>query len=835
MKKFVYGVYSLGALFALQQAPFVFGQTVAPAPTDASAPDKQDAVIVTGTRQLGLKAVDSAAPIQIIDSVTLQRSGQVDVMQALAAVIPSFTAEATGFDTANLTLSARLRGVSPNDALILINGKRRHTTANLHVDGGSPNSGAAAADLSFIPLSSVDHVEVLLDGAAAQYGTDAIAGVINIILKKNSSGGAFDATGGRYMDGGGNTVGASLNIGTKPFDDSFFNVTLESKYHGFSNRGAIDGRFYSPSNLSSPVNGQLVNYPDYPKSNRISGDAQYRLTSVGFNSGYDLSDKIQLYSFGTWGYKEGRSFENYRLPSRSPLIYPQGFNPLEALDETDYGLTGGAKGVFAGWNYDASVTTGADREIINTLHSVNASLNGQFDGGVHGYSQTDFHDGNFETWQTTGNFDVSHDFEVGLAAPLTFAAGVEYRKDKFAIEAGDPESYYGSGAQSFSGYSPANAGKYGRADKSGYVDVAVTPIKDLLVDLAARAEHYSDFGSAKVGKITARYDIVPSFAIRGTYSNGFRAPTLAEEYYSGNNVGPDSIYLQLPPNSAAAKAFGLQNLQPETSNNASFGIVAHPTKKTTLTVDAYQILLKNRIVASGSFDGYLGGATPPVQNQAILDALTASGINPSIYSVPDGSAGISFFTNGASTKTQGLDVVFDFDSDFAQYGKVDWSVSGNYTKTSLTAVGTAPAILGGGPILDATASSVLTTATPKVRVNLGAVWSLSTWTVSVRETIYGQSSFQQQGNDGVYYNNTISTKAITDLEVSDQIGKGWTFSLGAKNLFNTYPNKLNSAYLATYFNQATGTYSNGNVTQYPIISPFGINGGYYYGRATYKF
>jgi iron complex outermembrane receptor protein len=837
MKSLVIGAYGLGALLAVQHSPEVFAQATSSAVVAAAGQgDVLEAVIVTGTRQQGLKAVDSATPIQVIDASTLKRTGQTDVMQALAAIIPSFTAEATGFDTANLTLSARLRGLSPNDALVLVNGKRRHTTANLHVDGGSPTSGAATADLSFIPLSLVDHVEVLLDGAAAQYGTDAIAGVINIILKRNDSGGSVEIVGGAYYDEGGRTGSGAYNIGLKPIENSYVNISLEQKYHGFSNRGAIDGRFFDPANLSDPVNRRLVNYPDYPYSNRISGDAQYHTTLIGYNAGYDVSDMLQFYSFGTVGRREAKSYENYRLPSRAPAVYPLGFNPLEALGEHDFGLTFGAKGTVAGWNYDLSMTHGSDMERISTLSSINASINGAYvpAGQPNGYSQTDFYDGSFRTGQTTSNFDLTRDFEIGLAGPLTVAAGVEYRTDRYAISPGDPQSYFGSGASSFSGYSDANSGSYRRNDKSGYVDLAVTPIKGLLVDVAGRVERYSDFGSAKVGKGTVRYDFNRSFAVRGTFSNGFRAPTLAEQFYSGNNVGPDSIYLQLPPNSQAAKAFNLPDLQPETSHNVSFGVVVKPVEAMVVTLDAYQILLKNRIVASGSFDGYLGGAGG-VQNHAIVNALTASGINPQIYTYPDGSAGISFFTNGADTRTSGLDLVVSYLTNIEGYGSIDWSIGGNYTDTTLRRVGQAPAILGGGAILDKTASSVLTDATPKFRVSFGGLWRYGPFAVTLRETFYGKSSFFQQGNDGVYYNNELKAKALTDLEVSYQPFKGWTIAAGAKNLFNTYPTKLNSAYLATYFNPAQGVYSNGNVTQYPQISPYGINGGYYYGRLTYAF
>ena len=836
MKSLAIVSWGFGAAVIAQFSPEAFAQaTAVVAQANANSTETLESVIVTGTRQQGLKAVDSATPIQVIDAGTLKRTGQTDVMQALAAIIPSFTAEATGFDTANLTLSARLRGLSPNDALVLVNGKRRHTTANLHVDGGSPTSGAATADLSFIPLSLVDHVEVLLDGAAAQYGTDAIAGVVNIILKQ-SEGGSVELVGGHYDDEGGKTGSGAFNYGLKPTANSFFNVSLEQKYHGFSNRGAIDGRLTDPSVLNDPVNRRVVDFPDYPYSNRISGDAQFRTTLLGYNAGVDLSDALALYSFGTVAKREAQSFENYRLPNRIPAIYPLGFNPLEGLEEHDFGTTVGGKGMVAGWNYDLSATHGSDMERISTLTSGNASLNGQFVpvGQPNQYTPTNFYDGSFRTGQTTYNFDASHDFAIGLAGPLTVAAGVEYRTDRYAISPGDPLSYFGSGASSFSGYSPANSGSYRRNDKSGYIDLALTPIKGLLVDIAGRDEKYSDFGSAKVGKGTVRYDFTSAFAIRGTYSNGFRAPTLAEQFYSGNNVGPDSIYLQLPPNSQAAKAFNLPNLQPETSHNVSFGVVVKPIDAMVVTLDAYQILLKNRIVASGSFNGYLGGAGG-VQNQAILNALTASGINPATYTFPDGSAGISFFTNGADTRTRGADLVVSYLTNLGSYGSVDWSLGGNYTDTVLRRVGQAPAILGGGDILDATASSVLTDATPKFRVALGGLWRYGPFTLSLRETVYGKSSYQLQGNDGNYYDNQLKAKGITDLELSYRLFKGWTIAAGAKNLLNTYPTKLSSTYLATYYNPSAGTYTNGNVSQYPQISPYGINGGYYYGRLTYAF
>src|SRR4051812_47952848 len=276
-----------GALLLVLQSGAVLAQT-APQPVAIeaapAASDKVDAVIVTGTRRSGLKAIDSASPIQVLDSGSLERTGQPDLIQAMAQNMPSFTAQAFGGDTANLTLSARLRGLSPNDTLVLVNGKRRHTTSNLAVLAG-PFQGGAATDLNFIPVSAINHIEVLQDGAAAQYGTDAIAGVINIILKKDSSGGSLTTTGGAYIDQGGQTGDASFNIGFEPNDKSFINLTAEHKYHGHSDRSDIDPRVVNAANLASMPN--LTKADGYPYANKISGDAAYHISLLSLNAGYD--------------------------------------------------------------------------------------------------------------------------------------------------------------------------------------------------------------------------------------------------------------------------------------------------------------------------------------------------------------------------------------------------------------------------------------------------------------------------------------------------------------------------------------------------------------------
>ncbi len=801
----------------------------------ADASSTVEEVIVTGTRQTGLKAVDSPAPIQVVNVEALASSGQTDLRQGLSNVVPSFTAQAFGGDTANLTLSARLRGLSPNHALVLVNGKRRHGTANLAVLGG-PFQGGASADLNFIPMASVDHIEVLLEGAAAQYGTDAIAGVINIIQRKQDSGGSIVATGGEYIDGGGRTGDLSVNLGIAPIENAYLNLTAETKYHDFSFRGDIDPRLLNtPYNAAS--SSHLANYPGiatasgYPYLNRIAGDAEYRLTTVSYNAGYSISDTLDAYSFGTWGYKKGQAYENYRVPN---LIVgkngvnprPQGFSPKESITEYDYQVTGGLSGKVGDWNFDLATTYGRDSDSVNTLDSQNRSL--YIDTSTttsSGFSPTDFHAGDFigSQWSTT--LDITHDFDVGMASPLTFAAGVEYRKDTFEIKAGDPASRYKEGSQSYPGFSLTDAGSHERNNKAIYIDLAVKPIEALQVDGAVRYEKFSDFGDTTVAKLTGRYDFSPAFAVRGTISSGFRAPTLAEEFYSATNVSPTSAFVQLPPNSAAAKLVGVNGLKPEKSDNYSIGFVAHPMGGLTATLDIYEIKIEDRIVGSGSLFG-TGGA---INSPAVLAAIIANGnvLDPTVT-----QTGINIFTNGLNTRTKGADFVVTYSTDYGAWGHVDWSATANYTDTKVTKIAPPPAALAAGiSLFDKTAISNLEDTAPKYRITAGAVWIWEKLSVNLKESFYGESSRWDSRTGAVYYKTTIKPTAITDLDVSYKVLDSVKVTVGATNLFNKYPSKINAALRQDYL-QAN---SNAYVTQYPTFSPFGINGGYYYGKIAWTF
>jgi iron complex outermembrane receptor protein len=700
---------------------------------------------------------------------------------------------------------------------VLINGKRRHGTANLAVLGG-PYQGGAAADLNYIPVAAIDHIEVLQDGAAAQYGSDAIAGVINIILKSNNQGGTASATGGGYVDGGGRTADASVNVGTTPFKDAYLSLTAESKYHGYSDRGGIDPRVIDPATIKA--NPLVLQAPGYPNVNHISGDAQYHQTVLAGNFGYEFAPESELYAIATYGHKEARAYENYRMPSRLPAIYPLGFSPKETIKQDDVGFTAGIKGKLADWNMDLSSTYGKDTSKIGNADSGNVSLFNDT-----GATPTQFRAGEFIASQLTTSLEASREFAVGWAKPLNIAAGLEHRIDKYEIVAGDPGSRYKEGSQAYPGFSLTDAGSHRRTNEAAYVDFAGNPITDLTVDLAARYEHFSDFGNAKVGKLTTRYDFTPAAAVRGTFSNGFRAPTLAEEYYSATNVSPTSAFVQLAPNSAGAKLVGIDGLKPERSTNLSLGLVLNPASNLAITLDVYQIKIRDRIVGSGALYGSGGGAA---NSAAVIAAIKANGnvLDPTVT-----QTGINIFSNAVDTRSRGLEFVTTLNENYGTAGKVDWSVAANYNKVEVTKINQAPAQLAPQTLLNPIAISDLETASPKLRVNLGALWRIGNWTVNLREAIYGKSSEYGSEDGSVYHLTEIGTKAITDLEVSYKINPSWTVSVGANNLFNQYPNQVNAGLLK----DERDALDNAAVTIMPSFSPFGINGGYYYARANYKF
>ena len=838
------GLIAASVAMGIACTPAVLHAQEAEADVAASTAEPEpETVIVTGTRATGLDEFTSASPVQVLSTEELQSAGRPDLMNALANVVPSFTAQAFGGDMANQTLQAKMRGLSPNHTLVLVNGKRRHTTSSLAILGG-PYQGGAGVDLNFVPIDSIDHVEVLTEGAAATYGTDAIAGVINIIQKKNPDGGSLSYSYGGHYAGDGDTSSYNGSIGLEAMDGSYFSFAAEYREHEHTNRGDIDPRVVDPARIDPAAGGTYpnTNMPDakgYPYLNQIFGDAAYEIKLVSLNAGIPIGDNAEIYAFGTWGDKHAASFENYRLPSRvshtdtstGAVTYfrPFGFDPREETEETDYSASTGVKGDVGSWSYDVGTTYGKDNIDLFTRDSANASMFANT-----GQTPVNFYDGNYTSTQWTTNVDITKDFDIGTAGPLTFAFGAEYREENWEASPGDEGSRYLEGGQSFPGISTSDSGAHDRNVVAGYVDFLLKPVESLSLDLAGRYEDYSDFGDTVVGKLSARYELTDAFALRGTVSTGFRAPTLAEEFYSATNVGPTTAFVQMPPNAPATGLLGLgAGLQPEESTNYSLGFVWRPENAMSLTFDLYEVEVRDRIAATSTFYGTIDGQ---LYSQVIVDAIIANGnvLDPEVTA--EGDTGINLFTNGVTTRTRGVDVMFDLASDFDAL-KVNWSIAATYTNTDVTDVRDTPAEFGTTQALfDKVALSDLEDTSPDYMVNLGASMRWERLSVDVHELVYGPcSEWENDGGDTngtpMFYQTEIGVTPITNLEVSFQAMDALEITVGATNLFDEKPNKRNDDLRQAQFDAG----DNSAVAGYPSFSPFGINGAYYYGKLSFRF
>ena len=788
--------------------------------TAAAAGAPAEDIIVTGTRQIGRTKQDSPAPVDVISGAELARTGEQNVFDALDKVLPSLDLPPVGFDTAGLVRSARLRGLSPDDTLVLVDGKRRHVSANINADIG-PVGGSDPVDLDMIPISLIDHIEVLRDGAAAQYGSDAIAGVINIILKHADHGGsAYAQEGATYVqDGFTNNVGTSF--ATSLAGNGFFDIGGDYRYHDHTNR---DGVFPTEAQTGTQLGTAFI-VPNKNGVSQIEGDPRYNLANVGYNMAYTFTPEVTFYSFATYGYRHSEAFENYRDPNTSgtysptPItpatpfgnltafgLYPNGFEPLEAINEDDYSGTIGFKGDLAGdWHYDLSETYGGDIANISTIASINTDFLHAF-----GYSPTHFHAGEYNSSESTTNLDISKPVDVPiLSAPLNVAFGGEFRHDTYQLNEGDFPSRFGGGSQAYPGFTGVDQGYFQRSNESGYIDLATYLLPHWQVDLAGRFEHYSDFGDTETGKFTTRYDVTSWFALRGTISNGFRAPTLAQEGFAAVNVGPTTASGQFPVNSAAARALGSSALKPERTQNYEVGIVATPVERVHVAVDFYQIDIRDQIVDSGQISG-----------PNAFEAFALSGALPPTCSPGSGcNLFAQFFTNGVNTRTRGADVTIDYTSFLGDYGKIAWLAAANFNDVELTRVEKSaqftPDVL-----------SELTSDTPKNKIILQGTYSVGPFSLLGRMTRYGQVvEVLANGDTGgaPYTANRNKPAYIGDVEIGYKITPEITFTIGANNFTDKY----------AYHTTAGSRYH--DAVEYIPSSPYGIDGGFYYGRVNVTF
>lgn len=810
-------ILACGASFTVQAAPDS-GDRVRPAEIGLGAVAD---VIVTGTREYGVKARQSSSPITIVSSEKLKETGQTNILDALLRIAPSYNANAVNYDLSALVRSPRLRGLTANHVLVLVNGKRRHGTAVIST-GGFPK-GSAGVDLDLIPISAVDHIEILEDGAAAQYGSDAIAGVINVILKNSPETGEIDATIGRYGRsynpnslGDGFTRNVQIDKGFFLGERGFLHLSSELTSHLHSNQtGSDQNAFQNGLRVGPGTPYPWIN----PNVASIIGDPQYFVPLFAVNSGFALENGIEFYGFGSGGTRAAESFQNYRPPdfngaAPNSIIYPNGFVPAEKIDEHDWSGTIGSRGVFLeDGRWDVSLTYGGDTVDVGLKNSANRALfNDTLAARGAGWTPMSFYVGQYSSTQRTINIDVTKPLSLGIALePIYVALGAENRRETYKIKPGDFWSYYSAGPAAFAGIRPTDAGSHGRDVYAGYVEASTKLLPNWKVDVAGRYENYSDFGGTINGKFSTRYDLSPALAVRGTVSTGFRAPTLAEEYFSQSAVSPTSAYVILPPNSSAAAIAGARPLRPEKSTNISVGFLTEITPKLHASVDLYQIDIRDRIVSTGALTG-----------PTAIAAIAASGnvIDPTA------NATASYFLNGVDTRTRGIDIKADYALDLNDYGAFRFDFAASLNNTTLLRVHDAPAAFNGVPLLDLVARSNITDWVPHTKIILGTTYLKDAWTFTLRFTRYGTVtavSATPTTDTAPYYTNVITPKLITDAEIGYDFDSGLHAAIGANNLFAVRPNET---LLATRVF---------NTTVFPTFSPFGVNGGYYYARVAYKF
>ena len=789
------------------------GGAMAQDATPAPAPDKAKnlgAVIVTGTRADNRTESSSLTPIDVVSAKVLQQTGTAELSTALARIIPSLTfPRPAAADTADSQRPAQLRGLSPDQVLVLVNGKRWHPGAIL-LTNGVLGRGSQAVDLNTIPMAAIDHIEVLRDGASAQYGSDAIAGVINIVLKGGAEGGAVELSGGQYSAGDGRQWQGSASFGLPLNNDQgWLRFTLQNGHQDYTNRAA--------PNRTRAWEGTTQRF----------GDPEVGDHNLLLNGSYKLGSSAELYAFGHVGKRDSTSpafFRNLANSNSVPSLYPNGYLPLENSDSLDQSLVLGVRGKTAGgWRWDVSANYGGNRVSYATQNSVNRAFLHDF-----GYSPTRFHDGILSASQQAFDVDIAKEFSTSwLPNPVTLAFGAEYLRQTYKIDAGDVASYYtgtsgvSGGAQGFGGFQPANAGSHSRHDVAEYISLETNLTDKLGTSVAVRHEDYNDFGTTTSGALALRYDFTDRFALRGSASTGFRAPSLAQQYYSyvsslyygaGNSLGlPAGIYNTgiVPSTSPVARLLGGEPLKPEKSRNFTVGAVWNPIDPLNLSVDLYQITIDNRIVLSSN----LSTSKPAVQSY-----LAANGITGLNYS------GIAYFTNAVNTRTRGVDLVGSYRFDLGNAGTLQTTLSYNYNKNKVTDVKANPAALDALGLnlkrIDRRDEfGLLADTTPRSKLILNGLYNIERWSVSGTVTRYGK--FTSYNSTSPTLDQTFSSKWLLDLALNYNLDS-WTFTLGADNVFNTYPDKVIHA------NDNNGT------LPYSVFSPFGFNGAYVYGKVAYR-
>ena len=749
-----------------------------------------DEVVVTGTRTAPRSNTTSALPIDVISAKDLASTGQATFDKALQYKIPSFNTVQTPVNDATSLLDPyEIRNMGPSRTLILINGKRKNMSSLLYTQT-SPGRGETGADISAIPTDAIERVEILRDGASAQYGSDAIAGVMNIILKKNTNYGSVTLRSGVTSEGDGEMLGVSLNNGSTVGDRGFVNYTVDFSKVNLANRpGKVDAAAEANGNtgFGAPLADVQAFLAKYPDAGNINGSPETAAAKFLVNGGVNYTENTQLYYNAAYVYKKVNSFANYRTPYWRPLNdYPylldlfgdgtnpssyQGYVPTFTGDLNDYNATVGYKSTKNEWNTDVSITTGGNKQSYTVTNSHNRSVDSNGDFVYGGLSPITFRPGGTSFNHIVGNLDISK----AVSDKISIGFGSEFRTENFEIIAGDEASYVGLGADSFQGNTPENSGKFNRYNLGGYFDLAYDVTKDFLINGTVRYEDYSDFGGATVWKVSSRYKFLEDkITLRGSLSTGFRAPSLHQIYtqksQSSFQAGGAIVVTGLINNvSSAARQNGIPKLDAEKSNNLTLGFGLKPSKDFTFTLDYYNIKVKDRVLLSNEIAFELDQAGKPTNQQ-------------------------SFFVNGMDTKTSGLDVVASYRNILLGSGKLALNFSGNYTFENERdgavkdpqSVKNLSGALANQTIIDATQEALLFTSRPKFKYIFGGDYEIGKFGFSLNNTVFGPTKFK---NAGMSDNLRIEflTKVVTDLGVTFSATEKLTLSLNVNNLLNVLP------------------------------------------------
>ena len=772
---------------------------------------KLEEFIVVGSRTAPRSNADTPLPVDVVGVKELTSTGQATFDKALQYRIPSFNTVQTPVNDATSLLDPyEIRNMGPSRTLILINGKRKNLSALLYTQT-SPGRGETGADISAIPTDAIKRVEILRDGASAQYGSDAIAGVMNIILKNSANQGSATVRAGITSEGDGEMFGVALNNGSEIGEDKgFVNYTVDLSKVNLSNRpGTVDAE-----GEAGDFGANIVDVQEFlsrrPDAGNINGSPETAAAKFSVNFGYDLSENTQLYANAAYVYKAVNSFANYRTPYwRTVDDFPyladffpgnhptndggyDGYVPTFEGLLSDYNATVGFKSTINDWNLDASFTTGGNLQTykVNNSHNrnvvfspstwVDANSNGTVDDGeitegsqlYRENSQQSFDPGGTKFSHNVGNIDISR----LLSDKVSIGVGAEFRTETFEVIEGELASYDGGGADSFAGASPQNAGKFNRYNIGGYLSLDYDITDAFLLSGTVRTENYSDFGNAFVYKFSSRYKVSDAFTLRGSISSGFRAPTLHQIYtqkaqYSfvpGQGIQVGGLINNV---STQAKLLGIPQLDAETSTNFTLGF-GGKISKFSYTFDYYNIAVKDRIVL-GSEIGPSGDATNP------LDILLTN----------NNLSDVSFFSNAIDTKTSGVDVVLAYKGIDLGSGSLDLNLSGNYTIQNERdgAVKDVPLVANSGQsVVNETQEALFFTSRPKTKWILGTNYDINKFGFSLNNTYFGKTTFQQQGLDSNLFTE-FTPKIVTDLGINFNASEKFTIALNINNLLDVLP------------------------------------------------